>query len=514
MGERSTNYGAFKENWSAEQARLEQEGQRRRLEHERASQKYLANAEQAQSGQDLYQLFLQGEFWDHQIDLINLVRNNHDQKNFDFLTRAAADSQAVDKQPGGEFFEHQDFIPRENGTAVAFNFYDSKGEYTYDYEEYVLRILSKSLGEYEQPEFRAKAEDSLILILKRMQTKEREYYDQQRSFYAIDEKDQQEIDYVSGKDISNIVGYSDEYFNATYATVIEALARVGSGRSIKAIVELTNSKPVELLGVMTEALSKLSSEKSTKAVFAKYGEIIDQTNLIGEFMSKQFGKQDVDPVQANRIGENLLKRGNELVQKFADDPDKDPEKIIEDLERVKTEVLLFASTFKVANEEKPLDFSEVQGVEINIKDSGELSAEDKKQMMEIYKGNRAGYEEKRLAETVKEFEGVLASKGKEFNLLTHNGELLAFIRFDKLPNGNLRAGSLNVRPEARNSQIGMALLRATLDKKAETHNIEAEAWSKLPMLKHYTGDFGFQIAGEMPNYHGQEMYYRLFRPKQ
>jgi N-acetylglutamate synthase-like GNAT family acetyltransferase len=135
-------------------------------------------------------------------------------------------------------------------------------------------------------------------------------------------------------------------------------------------------------------------------------------------------------------------------------------------------------------------------------------------MLQIYKGNRVKYEPKRLAQTVREFEEVLSGQSKEFDLLTHNGEMIAFIRFDKQPNGNLYAGSLNVRPEARSSQIGMALLRATLDKKAETHNIEAVAHSKLPMLKHYTEDFGFEITGELPNYHGQEMYYQLFRPKQ
>ena len=59
------------------------------------------------------------------------------------------------------------------------------------------------------------------------------------------------------------------------------------------------------------------------------------------------------------------------------------------------------------------------------------------------------------------------------------------------------------------------MLRATLDKKAQERNIEAVVYSKNPMLKHYTSDFGFQVGGEIPDYHGTgELFYKLFRPRQ
>ncbi len=268
------------------------------------------------------------------------------------------------------------------------------------------------------------------------------------------------------------------------------------------------------LGQQILGLGEKGDPKIVAEIFKKYASIVDSVKMVESRCLQTFGKA-FSAGEMNKIEESLLRKAKELLEGF--DPAKadslEAVNVIGQLEHINEEVLLFASTFKVASEGKPLDFSEIKGTEISIKDSGDLSVDDKKQMMEIYRGNRVKYEPKRLAETVRDFEGVLASSGKEFNLLTHNGELLAFIRFDQLPNGNLHAGSLNVRPEARNSQIGMALLRATLDKKAETHNIEAEAWSKLEMLKHYTGDFGFQITGEMPNYHGSEMYYKLFRPK-
>ena len=269
------------------------------------------------------------------------------------------------------------------------------------------------------------------------------------------------------------------------------------------------------LGKQVLELGEKGDPKIVAEIFKKYAVIVDSVKMIESRCLQTFGKA-FSPAEMNKVEENLFRKAKELLEGF--EPSKidslEAVNVIGQLEHINEEVLLFASTFKVASEQRPVDFSEIKGVEIEIKDSGVLSAEDKMQMIEVYKGNRAGYEPQRLAQTVKEFEEVLKTSGKEFNLLKHNGQLLAFIRFDQLPNGNLYAGSLNVRPEARNSQIGMALLRATLDKKAETHNIEALAWSKLPMLKHYTGDFGFQITGELPNYHGQEMYYQLFRPKQ
>ncbi len=105
---------------------------------------------------------------------------------------------------------------------------------------------------------------------------------------------------------------------------------------------------------------------------------------------------------------------------------------------------------------------------------------------------------------------ALESPGREFYILKNGGDIVAFIRFDVLDEGRLYAASLNVRPEVRGSRIGSA----TLDKKAETHDIEAVAYEKNPMLKHYLEDFGFKIAGKIPNYKNSgELFYKLERSR-
>ena len=266
-----------------------------------------------------------------------------------------------------------------------------------------------------------------------------------------------------------------------------------------------------------EAILRLGENLRPEAadeIFIKYDEIAEASEKIRGYLEENFFRKGeaTDEARIEEVMRHLLHRGNELLLHYSEQKGTD-EKVLQDMEQIKTEVLLFASAFKTLSSERPVSLSEIRATELHIKDVAELTDKEKHQMLQIYSGNREDYAPARLEQTTREFQEVLSSKNKEFQLLFHNGELLAFIRFDELPNGNLYAGSLNVRPEARDSSIGMALLRATLDKKAEHRNIEAVAYSKLPMLKHYLSDFGFQIAGELPNYHGGELYYRLFRPK-
>jgi predicted GNAT family N-acyltransferase len=251
-----------------------------------------------------------------------------------------------------------------------------------------------------------------------------------------------------------------------------------------------------------ESILKLAEgldEKTAEAVFSKYLEIVNTTEHIRKLTEEQSGE----------VVKNLLHKGNELLKNWAESTDKQNSKpIVEQLEHIKAEVFLFASTFKVLSAKEKIDLTDLKGAYFEIKDSSVLTDEEKQPMLRIFAENRSGYPPGLFKETMGEFDRALQTQNHEFHILRFNNEIVAFLRFDKLPNGNLYAGSLNVRTEVRGSAIGTAMLHATLDKKAEEFNIEAVVYEKNPMLHRYIEDYGFEITGEEENYKdtGQKFY--------
>jgi predicted GNAT family N-acyltransferase len=248
---------------------------------------------------------------------------------------------------------------------------------------------------------------------------------------------------------------------------------------------------------LAEGLDKHTAE----AVFSKYLEIVSATEQIRQLTEQQ----------SDEVVKNLLHKGNELLKSWAEMIDtQDPSVILNQLENIKTEILLFASTFKVLSVSEEVKLTDMEGAHFEIKDSSILNDVEKQSMKRIFTENRKGYPLALLKETLGEFEQALETSGHEFQVLRLNDEIIAFIRFDKLENGNLYAGSLNVRTEVRGSAIGSAMLHATLDKKAEEFDIEAIVYEKNPMLHRYIEDYGFEIVGEIENYKGTgQKFYKI-----
>lgn len=244
--------------------------------------------------------------------------------------------------------------------------------------------------------------------------------------------------------------------------------------------------------------------EAAKIIFEKYNEIIDLSKEVEDFILRIFGGAATESTL--KIKESLFRRAKDLLTSYKDKINSeeaiDLTKISLELENIKGEILLFASTFKVLSEKEHIKLTDLEGAHFEIKDSSLLTDEEKQVMTRIFIENRPGYSPELLKKTLEEFTEALESRNHEFHVLHFNDEIIAFLRFDRLPNGNLYAGSLNVRTEIRGSAIGSAMLHATLDKKAEEYTIEAVVYEKNPMLHRYIEDYGFEIVGEIENYHG------------
>ncbi len=261
------------------------------------------------------------------------------------------------------------------------------------------------------------------------------------------------------------------------------------------------------------------SPESPGLIFEKYNEIVDVSRKAAQFLQEIFKEQGEQSDQITRISELLMRKAKDLLASYRDPINRsnlsNPKAIKDQMENIKSEILLFAATFKTGSSKRAIEFSELKGTELEIKDSSQITDREVQEMTRIFEENRPGYSPALMRETLDEFKTALKAQGKQWYILKYSNELVAFIRFDQLSDGNLYAGSLNVRPEAKGSAIGSAMLRATLDKQAQDHTIEAVVYSKNPMLKHYTSEFKFKIAGEIPDYHGTgELFYKLIRPQE
>src|SRR3989344_5003161 len=488
---KGTVESGHKAQWEAWQKEGRERFNAARRDHERASQEYLVKAEQAEAAEQLYQVFLDAKFWHHQEDIIKQAGLARNQKNFEFLSLVAASSKNI--PPNWD-----------------------KNEKFYEDEEYIIRILARSFGQYHETEYRNQAEENLLLLLKRIETKEEETIKEYRESFPPDDHPEEQIqaqDYVTDEWMAQTFGHADIYFGETYADIIQSIGEVGSKKSIKPIVELTSSKPVELIGVMARTLSKLAPAESAKAVFSKYGEIVDQTAQITKFIKEQFSTTNTEPRLADKIAENLLRRGNELLMRFANLPDMPSEDVIRDLEHIKAEVLLFAATFREVSKQKDFSVEEFMTKSIEIKDSAQLTEEEKQRMLSVFKSNRDFYPDSLREITSGEFNKILNEPGHEFRILKNRDNVIAFIGVDYRLDGSVYAHSFNLDRNAKGTSVAINMVKSGLDQIGRDHDVEAAVYVNNPILGYYKKFLGFKVVGET-TYHGsEEKYIKLLRPK-
>lgn len=261
---------------------------------------------------------------------------------------------------------------------------------------------------------------------------------------------------------------------------------------------------------------KLPKEVAEK-VFIKYGEIIDSTEDINQILRERFGKEEENQEIILKIKENLLKKGKDLLLDSAKNLDKctDTEcielgkNIEEKLDFISKENILLGSTFKELLKKENLQINEIQDVSLEMINTPEGIIKYKAELIRIFKENREGYPEELLKETLTEFEEALNNiEDKEFYILKNKEDILAFMRFDILENGNYYAGSLNGRNEIQGLAVAGSFLKQLLIDKSKERNIEAVVYENNQMLNRYANEFGFKIVGEIENYKntGQKFY--------
>ncbi len=261
------------------------------------------------------------------------------------------------------------------------------------------------------------------------------------------------------------------------------------------------------------------SEEDAKMLFAKYSEIVDSADkAVLELSTASTDESKSKGEIVEKVRDNLLRYGRKLLENFGnkldgDNSKKDIEQLMTQLTQTKGDIVLSAVVFKaLANEGVAIEEIANMNIETQVREN--LKLEDKDEMKRIFHENRGEYPEDLRAVTEKEFDVVLETGKREFHILRRGEDIIAFARFDELPNGNLYIGSLNVRPEIKSLTVGGTFLADLIRQKNKDYTLEAEAYSKNKMLKNYTDKFGFEIVEDIPSYKGSEhLFYKMEIPK-
>lgn len=261
-------------------------------------------------------------------------------------------------------------------------------------------------------------------------------------------------------------------------------------------------------------------QKTAEAVFQKYGRIVEATKSIGGYIEARFGKgKKYSQEDTDRIVDNLLKRGQNLLADTADEIEKGKvkgeiisEKLMEKLNCLHVDLLLFASAFKVfSKDKKEIKFSEIEGVELISKDANELGEPEKEEMRRIFIGNRKEEKEEFSAEYLEERSKQFDESDRKYYILKKDGKVVSFARFNELPNGNLYVSFINTVPEIKGHSIGTAFLKVVFDRETTSRDVELKVRVDNRVAKNYQTDFGFKIVGEPFVDKNGKKYFRMVR---
>lgn len=184
----------------------------------------------------------------------------------------------------------------------------------------------------------------------------------------------------------------------------------------------------KILGEKIINLSENLPADEAKTVFKKYAKIVETTENIRQSLKTNFWhSKDYSEETIQNIVQRLLQRGNDILIRYSAEHQGPLAKI---LDQIKTELLLFASTFKALREMgESLSLEDFRKIRIEIQNSEQISNKDKEEMARIASQNWQAYP--RLHDPIlKNFRQALQNKDSKFYLMRYSEDIVSFLRFD------------------------------------------------------------------------------------
>ncbi len=255
---------------------------------------------------------------------------------------------------------------------------------------------------------------------------------------------------------------------------------------------------------------KLPKEIAEK-VFDKYSEIVSSLDeQIASIKNKLKTEKNITEEDELAVKNNFLNRAKNVLLKAFDNLEKNPEKILEDLDKVNIDNLSLLSIFQSLKNTQNLKFEDLKDFEFYLSyDSAEfVSFEELAEMENIIDKNY-----KSNPEILKIIKNSLSGRvlngynWVEIPILKYKGKIVAFCSLDfgyyqNTPDFSKKVyfNSFNVDPDFANGEIGQAMLDRVLNQTSLKQIIEADCNAVSKIGAHYI-EFGF-FAKDFYDFHG------------
>lgn len=277
--------------------------------------------------------------------------------------------------------------------------------------------------------------------------------------------------------------------------------------------DLENGRKIIAIG------EKLPKEKA-ETVFNKTSEIINLAEQKSDSIQSLYEKSSEDDVK--EIKHKLLERVNGIILDFSSSNKKNIEKLLKDFGESRAEIVMLSALLKTAKENgEKIVFEMIKNLKLDKRIIGErdengeevgLGEEEKEEMMKMVEKN---YREAVYPDNKEAAKAVIADFKKELDeglsgqmvyTLRFQDQLAAFVRFKKLNDQEVYAGSLNIDQEVNNLCIGKYFTDSVLPEVAKNFRIKAITRATNPAIPMYEKQ-GFQIDKDNPfSKHGEQYY--------
>jgi predicted GNAT family N-acyltransferase len=235
------------------------------------------------------------------------------------------------------------------------------------------------------------------------------------------------------------------------------------------------------LGDEIIAFGNSIDSRTARAIFERYGEILDASEQAREILTQVFGREGVSSQTRGFLAEALAKRGKDILLAAVRTP-KNATDVLSNLASVNTEAVVFANAFRTLKESHELDLETIRDTSLSISPSAEFRTRTKdiekvdRLFAEAYKDQPAEFREAVL----NSFHKSLSNPDARFYALRRKDEVIASLRFDDIRNekGEVTRkyfGSFVSDTAYGNGKLGEAVFE---------NAIAAEATSKIPIQAH------------------------------
>ncbi|EKD67598.1 MAG: hypothetical protein ACD_48C00317G0001, partial [uncultured bacterium] len=247
-------------------------------------------------------------------------------------------------------------------------------------------------------------------------------------------------------------------------------------------------------------LKDSSVEKRIKEeLLDAYSNITDELDRVDQSVAQFYRRSDTVPhVDTAHVTKHIGKRAYMLLNDTMDRcvRGEDGAKNVRKLANIRGDIVSFASIFRTIIETGgTIDFA---SLDIEKKDSGDLSSQELSQLRNIFRDNRLDISEEFAdLRTKTEFDPVMKTSGSDICMLKIDDVVVAFARYVPLDNGNMYVGFVNTLQQIQGFKVGSTFFSETLQRQDPTKIIELKVRvENTKAVELYSRDMDFHTVGE------------------